>query len=144
LQRNKHNEQQPFNSEKLRNLGNARENPNVGKPNERERDLLFSFRKVHINNNNTISSKRKIPYNTQNCPKILPRFPCPRKSVLLYGFALFSTSKSVPTNSNRKLPSSSTENAEKAASKSVQQAASICVPSQPVVRTVRIRTVWPL
>jgi hypothetical protein len=36
LQWNKHNEQQSLNHEILRNLGNARENPNVGKPNERE------------------------------------------------------------------------------------------------------------
>jgi hypothetical protein len=46
-----------------------------GKP---MRDIyLYSFKKVHIYNNNTISSKRKIPYNTQNCPNFLPWKMCP-------------------------------------------------------------------
>jgi hypothetical protein len=36
LKWNKHNEQQSFNHEILKNLGNAREKLNVGKPNERD------------------------------------------------------------------------------------------------------------
>jgi hypothetical protein len=36
----------------------------VGKPNEREKDLLFSFRKVYYSSKLTISSQGKIPHST--------------------------------------------------------------------------------
>jgi hypothetical protein len=55
--------------EKLKNLDKARENPIVGKPNER--DLLFIFRKVYISNNNTISIQEK---NTLQHPKLSQKF----------------------------------------------------------------------
>jgi hypothetical protein len=53
---------QPFNSEKLRNLGNARENPNVGKPNqEREREIYYSASGKYISAAINISSSKRNP-----------------------------------------------------------------------------------
>jgi hypothetical protein len=64
LQQNKHNEQQPFNPEILRNLGNARENPNVGKPNEREREIYYSTSGKYISATISISSSKINPLTT--------------------------------------------------------------------------------
>jgi hypothetical protein len=67
-----------------------------GNPRERE-ILLFSFRKVHISNNNTFSSQEKNHLQHKTVPpksalKFVPQ------SVQLYGFAEIGTSKFVPKN----------------------------------------------
>jgi hypothetical protein len=55
----------------------------VGKPNEREREiLLFSFRKIHNNNKITISSQEKSTYNTLKQSQNLPRNPCQIRTVV--------------------------------------------------------------
>jgi hypothetical protein len=65
----------------------------VGKPNERERDLLFSFRKVHISSKITFPAKENTSQH-QICPtEICLVFHA--KTVLLYG--LLRTSFSMPT-----------------------------------------------
>jgi hypothetical protein len=58
--------------------------PMWGNP-EREREiyLLFSFRKVHISNNNTISSQEKNHLQHPKCPKNF-YLEIRAKSVLLY------------------------------------------------------------
>jgi hypothetical protein len=65
----------------------------VGKPNERERDLLFSFRKVHISSKITFPAKENTSQH-QICPtEICLIFRA--KTVLLYG--LLRTSFFMPT-----------------------------------------------
>jgi hypothetical protein len=71
------------------------ENPNVGKPNERERDkdLLFIFRKVHISNKTTFLAKENTSQH-QICPtEICLIFRA--KTILLS--CLFRTSFFMPT-----------------------------------------------
>jgi hypothetical protein len=110
----------------------------VGKPNERERDLLFSFRKVHISNKTTFPAKENTSQH-QICPteiclvfhaKIVP-LSC-----------LFRSSFFVPTvhcTDCSVWPKKTNENL-KIASKTVPKIASISVQIRTAVRTVRNRT----
>jgi hypothetical protein len=103
---------------------------------EREREiLLFSFRKVHISSNYTISSQEKNTSQHQNCPKICLDFRAQKIRTIVWIFPfqhLEIRAKIFVVQTATELPPSPTENAEMAASKSVQQAASIFVPSQPL------------
>jgi hypothetical protein len=95
----------------------------VGKPNERERDLLFSFRKVQNNNKYHISSQGKyltapklshINSASKSVPNLyccttssVPRFSCPQSVVqtVLYGPETTNkTSKTVPKNASIFVP----------------------------------------
>jgi hypothetical protein len=81
--------------------------PMWGNP-TRERDLLFSFRKVYYSSKLTISSQGKIPHSTNNMSqKKLPRFPCPQSVVwtILYGLEIANrTSKIAPKNASIFVP----------------------------------------
>jgi hypothetical protein len=101
----------------------------VGKPNEREREiLLFSFRKIHNSSKITISSQEKSTYNTLKQSQNLPRNPCQIRTAVrpvlyleihansqLYG--LFRTAQKQQTKSL------------KSASKIMPKTASIFVPT---------------
>jgi hypothetical protein len=131
LQRNKHNEQQPFNSEILRNLGNARENPNVGKP-KRERDFI-SFRKDISAATIQFPAKR----NSLTAHKTAPTIFClgkRAKSVLLYGLPRNQHLDKCALNLLYGLLCTALlqqEKPSKTASKIVPNSASISVPSFP-------------
>jgi hypothetical protein len=100
----------------------------VGKPNERERDLLFSFRKVHISSKTTFPAKENTSQH-QICPtEICLVFHA--KIVLLS--CLFRTSFSMPTVHCMDCsvqPQKTTENL-KITSKTVPKIVSIFVPNQ--------------
>jgi hypothetical protein len=68
----------------------------VGKPNKRERDILFSFREVQYSNKYTFPGKGKYLTATKHSPKnfVLENMP---KSVQLYGLLFFVPQKTCPT-----------------------------------------------
>jgi hypothetical protein len=77
--------------------------PMWGNPMREREILLFSFRKVHNNNNNTFPAKRKTTYNTKTVPhksalKIMPQ------SVQLYGFVEYWHLKICATTGSCTLP----------------------------------------
>jgi hypothetical protein len=120
LQRNKHNEQQPFNSEKLGNLGNARENPNVGKPKEREillasgkiyqqQQFNFQPREIHLQHT-------KLPpqyFALKNVPNPYCCMACPEISTLINVPSICCTDCSVRPCCSKKTLQNSLENRAK-------------------------------
>jgi hypothetical protein len=117
----------------------------VGKPNEREKDLLFSFKKVYYSNKLTISSQGKIPHSTN---KQSQKF-CLEKR------AQVRTVVRPPPNLclEKRAQQGTVRPAQydPATARKTQKNASVSVPNSclknrallPVVRTVRIRTVRP-
>jgi hypothetical protein len=121
---------------KLRSLGNARENPNVGKPNEREREIYIASGKYISAAAIQFPTREKYLTAPQNYPKFSTLKNVPRKGCTAQ---LNSTQKQCQIHTVRTAPepsSSPTENIEKDAS--------IFVPSQPILRTVRIVQYGPL